>query len=187
MQPWAKGQWARRVANVSGVCLTDAQAYAPLPPSEGVRTPQACRRCERLLEGMSLPAREQAEAAARRGEAKRARGSLADGPIVKRDFEEAHRVPSARGRGRACAARQGLGREQSKVMRPISGLRARSLRARKRFHRVPRILLFLHTSSAARGGERGIEDMSALTGMAKMMVLAAYLSEESRRGLAWRP
>ena len=42
---------------------------------------------------------------------------------------------------------------------------------------------FLHTSSAARGSERGIEDMSALTGMAKMMVLTAYLSEESRRGL----
>ena len=44
-------------------------------------------------------------------------------------------------------------------------------------------LSFLHTSSVACGSERGIEDMSAMTGMAKMMVLTAYLSEESRRGL----
>ena len=39
-------------------------------------------------------------------------------------------------------------------------------------------LSFLHTSSVACGSERGIEDMSALTGMAKIMVLTAYLSEE---------
>ena len=39
-------------------------------------------------------------------------------------------------------------------------------------------LSFLHTSSVACGGERGIEDMSVLTGMAKMIVLTAYLSEE---------
>jgi len=44
-------------------------------------------------------------------------------------------------------------------------------------------LSFVHTSSAARSSERGIEEMSALTGMAKMMVLTAYLSEESRRDL----
>ena len=37
------------------------------------------------------------------------------------------------------------------------------------------------------GSERGIEDMSAMTGMAKMMVLTADLSEESRRDLHGDP
>ena len=45
-------------------------------------------------------------------------------------------------------------------------------------HSMPPIL-FLHTLSVACGGERGIEDMSALTGMAKMVVLTAHLSEDS--------
>ena len=48
-------------------------------------------------------------------------------------------------------------------------------------------LSFLHTSSAAHGSERGIQDMSAMTGMAKMMVLTAHLSEESRRDLHGDP
>ena len=42
---------------------------------------------------------------------------------------------------------------------------------------------FLHMVSVARGGKRGIKHVSALTGMAKIMVLTAYLSEESRRDL----